>query len=115
MKEIDRTVSSMGVRRVYYTDNNGDIIEKMIHSKEDHAPIILENMEQAAAFRAHDGSNVRHIASIPVDIYLAELHKHDIREFTGNDALDMVTSKILTNPDYQYLKRVPQGYRHKQH
>ena len=116
LREVERSISSSGVRRIYYKDEQGRTVERIVHLSTDHDPIVRHNQDVASSHRKHDGKDMRKVASIPVDIYLKELMKHDVNDFAGHDAIECITRKILNDTEnYGYLRCVPLTYNIKQH
>lgn len=98
-------------RRIYYTDENGNLVERILHDSEDIDPVIENNKELAASFRPHQKGNLRKVASVPPVTMLGWLHEANIPEWGGNEAMDYVFNKKLRDPENKYMLTVPDNYR----
>lgn len=112
MKELARRTSSMGVQRIFWADNDGRLIENIVHTHDEWDPIFTANQDAAHEYRPHQrGSDIRRVASIPPDIFVKWLMEEGVDGFCDAEAIDMVVNKKLADPDNKYLLTVPTSYR----
>jgi len=109
MRELERRTSLGGVKRIYYQDAEGQLIEKIIHDQQEHANLIAINRQHADNFRCNNGESLRPVMDIPNDIFLKELSKYGVKSYLDSDGLGVINS-IMRNPEYRYLRRVPDNY-----
>lgn len=109
MQVIERKTSSLGVNRVIYLDDDGALKEHIVEEK--HEATVDYAQQMAAEFRAHQGGEVREIASIPNALMLKWLDEEGVPGFCGHEAMDMLINKKLRDPQYSKLLTVPPSYR----
>lgn len=111
MKELARRTSSMGVERIFWEDD-GKLIENIVHTHDNWQPLIRENMEAASEYRPNQRKcDIRRVASIPPDIFVKWLIEEGVDGFCDAEAIDMVVNKKLADPENKYLLTVPTSYR----
>lgn len=111
MKQIGSSQSSQGCKRIFYADNEGRLVSKLLHDHDQHAAVTDSNQQEALDYRAHGQSDLRKIAEIPVDLYLKWLIEDGVPGYMDSEALDSVLNKRLRDPDNKYLLTVPSTYR----
>lgn len=108
MQEIGRSNGTF-LNRIYYEDDNGDIVTKIL--EQDITPLIDYNKAMADAFREHRGDNVRVTAEIPMSLYYKWMVEEQVPVMGSQEMHDVVTKK-LQDPAYKYLCTVPENYQH---
>jgi len=108
--EIGRS-QTYACKRIFYQDEEGRLVERLLHNSDEYEPVIQENQQDASDFRAHNGGSIRRVASIPCDIFIKMLKEEGIKAFCSEEAMDMVVNKKLKDPQYKYLLTVPETYR----
>ena len=79
LKEIEHSISSKGVERIYYEDEEGRLVERILHDDKQHDAIFEENTE--LAMNQKFGSNFRKVAEIPEDIVLMWLMEAGVDDY----------------------------------
>ena len=110
LKEIDRGASSLGVKRIYYKDEEGRLVERVLHDSDDHNPVIAHNEAVRDAQRGQFAPKMRKVASIPNDILLKWLMEEGVDGFCDGEAIDMVIRKKLSDPDNAKFRTVGNNY-----
>lgn len=109
MQKLSDHTSAAGVKRIFYQDSEGRLVEKV--AAEDVTELLDENHEQAMDFRPHKQGSLRQIAEIPTTLMLKWLTEEGVDDYCGHEAMDMLINKKLRDPQYQYLLTVPTSYR----
>lgn len=109
MKKLGDHTSAIGVKREFYADAEGNLVEKI--AAKDVSDVLDSNHEQAMEFRPHQDGGVRQVAEIPVELMLKWLTEEGIPGWCDHEAMDMLINKKLRDPQYQYLLTVPTSYR----
>lgn len=110
MQEIAR-VNTHSCERVFYTDGEGVLIEKLVHDSAVNAPILNENQQLAGDYRGHGKSPFRLVARVPDNIYLKWLMEDGVPGYADAETADYVAKKHLSDPANKYLLTVPTSYR----
>lgn len=103
------------IKRVYYTDSDGNLCAKIMHDTDKVDALLEENKQIAAAYQPHCKSNVRLVARVPTELILKWLNEEGVPGFMGADAISHVGNKKLRDPEYKYLLTVPDNYRMMKH
>ena len=98
------------VDRTYYMDEENRLVEKIHHKGADYDAVFAENNHAKQEFRKHDGANMRHVGSIPVDLVLKWLIEEGVDAMCGDEAMDIIINKKLRDPQYKHLLSVPDNY-----
>ena len=110
--EIERHTSSLGVKRVYYHDDEGHLVEKLISGGSHHDDAMKLNAEKKNSYQPHKkGQDMVQIASIPNDLFLRWLMEDGVPGYCDNETMDYVVAKKLRDPENKYLLTVPDNYR----
>lgn len=98
------------VNRTYYTDEEGRLVEKLHHDGKLYDQVFTENNHAKQEYRKHDGANMRHVGSIPMDLVLKWLIEEGVDAMCGDEAMDIIINKKLRDPQYKNLLTVPDDY-----
>lgn len=115
LTELSRETSSLGLKRIYYTDDEGRLVERLMTMSEDVDPVMEQNQQEAAEFRPHQKGAFRKIASVPAEVWLSWMMEEGQDGYLDDEAREMVLSKKLADPQNKYFLTVPSTYRMMKH
>lgn len=102
------------VRRVYFTDSEGELCAKVLADTKEIDSVITANQQRAAEFRPHQ-KGLRMVARVPNETMLKWLNEEGVPGWLSAEAIDHVVNKKLRDPDNKYLLTVPDNYRMMKH
>lgn len=112
MQEIARKQSALGCKRIFYKNNEGQLVERLLELSEDVNPIIKANLAAQSEYSSTAKSkNFRVVAEIPPETFLNWLKEDGVPGFCDAEALDCVVNKKLRQPENKYFLTVPSTYR----
>jgi hypothetical protein len=109
LHEVERHKSQLGVKRIYYHDDEGRLVERLISGGEQHDVTMQVNAHKRDEFK--QGQDVVQIASVPPDLFLKWLMDDGVPGYCDDETIDYVVAKKLRDPNYKYLLTVPESYR----
>lgn len=111
MLEIARTTSELGVKRIYYKNSDGLLVERLLDDTDVIDEIVADNIDKASQYRPHAKADMRQIARIPDSTFIGWLMDAGVPGYCDQEAIDFVVKTKLKDPAYKYLLTVPENYR----
>lgn len=109
LTQIGASDHGRGVKRIYYTDEEGRLVERILHDSDDILPVFKQNAEDRENFKKH-GSNMRKVASVPTTLMLKWLHEANLPGWGGAEVMDYVYNKKIRDPENKFVLTVPDNY-----